>query len=264
MVETKLLWEIIFFCSLMLNIAVAVRYVPRLPFIRAALGPKYFIPYCPLEALDAIFTPGEFGPTLDAQVDFIGRATVPVAGAVKDSEAWVLAVMAKKSRRIFEFGTCTGRTTYHLARNSPADAIVTTMTLPPKGRDQYTVEAGDGKVDVDHALSESAFTRFFYSGTPVESKIKQLFADSKQFDEAPYLNSCDLIFVDGSHAYSYVKSDSKKALQMIKPGGVILWHDYHYNPKAVPGVFQALNELSMTYPMKLVSGTSLVMYRKIK
>lgn len=55
---------------------------------------------------------------------------------------------------------------------------------------------------VRSALLESRFTAFRFSGTAAGQKITQLYGDSKAFDETPYVNACDLIFVDGSHAHS--------------------------------------------------------------
>jgi predicted O-methyltransferase YrrM len=217
---------------------------------------------CSFEDLDDAFKPGPFGLTQAAEVRFVCKGSQIVTGAAKDIEVWVLSVLAKKAKRIFEFGTCTGRTTYHLARNSSDDARVTTLTLAPEGRQGYSVEEGDDPMAINCALKESEYLSFFYSGTEVEGKIEQLFADSKSFDETPYIGSCDLIFVDGSHAYSYVKSDSEKALRMLKPGGIMLWHDYHMVRSVLPGVYDALNELSAQYPLKHVRGTSFVMYRK--
>jgi predicted O-methyltransferase YrrM len=161
---------------------------------------------------------------------------------------------------MFEFGTCTGKTTYAWARNAPAGADVVTLTLAPTQAAAYTVEAGDDARDASRAIEETTHDRFYYTGTDVEGRVTQLFADSKQFDETPYLGRCDLIFIDGSHALSYVLSDSEKALRMCKPGGLILWHDYVGG--RVPGVFQALNQLARKLPLINVAGTSLVAYRK--
>ncbi len=253
-----------------LGLAVIVSVLANLILIRR-FGYDYYlekfprkrvIAQCSFEDLDQVFKPGSFGITPQAEVNLVCKGDQIVTGAARDIEVWILAVLAKRAKRIFEFGTCTGRTTYHLARNSADDAVVTTLTLPPDGKKQYSVEKGDDPMAVSCALKESENLSFFYSGTKVESKVKQLFADSKSLDETPYVNSCDLIFVDGSHAYSYVKSDSEKALRMIKPGGIILWHDYHMVRSVLPGVYDALNELSARYPLKHVSGTSFVMYRK--
>jgi hypothetical protein len=69
------------------------------------------------------------------------------------------------------------------------------------------------------------------------------------------------VFVDGSHARSYVESDSAKAMRMVKPGGLVLWHDYAGRGHA-PGVFAALNALSHTVPLCVVEGTTFAMWRR--
>ena len=213
-----------------------------------------------IEQFDPTFTPNEFGPTLDTEVSLVARGVIGVPGGTDDFESWILAVMSKRAKAMFEFGTCTGKTAYLWARNSPPDARVTTLTLHPSQLTSYSTAAGDAPKDVAYAHEESKFTSFLYSGTEVERKIIQLYGDSKTFDETPYLGACDLIFVDGSHAQSYVESDSQKALRMVRPGGVILWHDYR-GPGRSPGVFHVLNRVSKRVPLVHIAGTSLVAYR---
>jgi predicted O-methyltransferase YrrM len=36
----------------------------------------------------------------------------------------------------------------------------------------------------------------------------------------------DFIFVDGEHSKNYLLNDSEIALSVVKPGGIIVWHDY--------------------------------------
>ena len=91
--------------------------------------------------------------------------------------------------------------------------------------------------------------------------MEQLFGDSKALDITPWAGKCDLVFVDGSHAYSYVVSDTAKALELVRPGGLVLWHDY-LGPRHSPGVYRALNELAATLPLVRISGTALAAYRK--
>lgn len=201
----------------------------------------------------------DFGPTPAAEVAHIGTGD-GVKYSTSDREAWILSVLAKHSHRIFEFGTCTGRTAYLLARNSPADATVTTLTLAPDQLERYEHTDRDAREAAKRARKESTYTRFRYSGTDVERKVEQRFGDSKAFDETPYSGSCDLIFVDGSHAYSYVVSDTEKALRMVAPGGFIVWHDYKGPQGSARGVFERLNELVHTLPLVRVQGTSLVVY----
>ena len=213
------------------------------------------------EEIHATFRPGEFGPGRESEVSFIGRGPYVVEGGTSDSEAWILAALSKDAKLLFEFGTCTGKTAYLWARNSPADATVVTLTLPPDGRNAYRVDAADDPQDVDYALRESGFSRFMYSRTDVESKVEQLFGDSKALNVAPWAGQCDVVFVDGSHAYSYVVSDSRKALELVRPGGLVLWHDYH-GPRHSPGVYRALNELADTLPLVHIKGTALAAYRR--
>lgn len=217
------------------------------------------IPTVPLTEIDPVFAENHLGPTLATEVAFVGRGPIKVPGGTSDAEAWILAVLAKRARSIFELGTCTGKTAYLLARNAPADASVVTLTLAPDQRDRYTNEATDDRRSVKYALRESRFESFLYTGTAVESKITQLFGDSKEFDETPYARCFDLVFVDGSHAYSYVVSDSAKALAMVKPGGLVLWHDYE--GPAQEGVFRAINELAQRLPIVHLQGTTFAAYR---
>ena len=227
---------------------------------RNLLG-EWPIPRVKPEEVDPIFTPGPFGPTLDTEVSFVGRGPYVVDGGTSDAEAWILAVLARRARLMFELGTCTGKTAYLWARNSAPDARVITLTLAPENVSSYRREATDDASDVAFALKESTHTDFLYSRSAVAAKVEQLFGDSKSFDVSPWQGRCDLVFVDGSHAYSYVVSDSEKALQLVAPGGLVLWHDYA-GPRHAPGVYRALNELSQRIPLVRIEGTTLVAHRR--
>ena len=81
-----------------------------------------------LEQLDSIFKPGPHGSGLGSQVDFISG---PYPGGVSALESWILCVLAKTANTIFEFGTCTGRTTYLLATNSNPEAKIMAISGSP-------------------------------------------------------------------------------------------------------------------------------------
>lgn len=211
--------------------------------------------------LDPAFAPGPFGPGIAAEVSFIGRGPFSVEGGTTDAEAWILAVLAKRARHLFEFGTCTGKTAYLWARNSPPDAVVTTITLAPDERGEYRPESGDDATDTSVALRESEFNAFLYSDTDVAAKVRQLYGDSKDLDVRPWAGTCDVVFVDGSHAYSYVASDSAKAMELVRPGGLVLWHDYA-GQRHSPGVYRLLNELAQREPLVRIAGTKLVAWRR--
>lgn len=228
--------------------------------MRGAFGDWPVKPVEPGE-FDARLAAGPLGPARESEIRFVAMVRVP--GGISDLETWILCNLAKDATRVFEFGTATGKTTYLLAANAPAGAEIVTLTLAPGQAASYRAETGDSDGAREAAANESKFAdAFFYSGAPEARKIVQLFGDSKAFDETPYLGSCDLVFVDGAHARSYVESDTKKALAMAKPGGAVLWHDYR-GPRAPVDVFRYLNELSRTLPgMVHLKGTALVAWRK--
>ena len=231
----------------------------RAKFEQTGLLHAWPIPKVSAGEIDESLAPGDLGPLPRTETIFLPELNV--VGGISDFETWVLTAVAKKAHRIFEFGTCTGKTTYLLARNAPPDAHVTTLTLPPDQRQAYVSGAGDSREDRSAALEESAFTSFLYEGTTVASRIEQLYEDSKIFDETPYVDRCDLIFIDGAHAASYVESDTRKALRMVKPGGLIFWHDYR-GPTRSPGVFRTLNKLARELPLRHIAKTSLVFWRR--
>ncbi len=101
------------------------------------------IPTISLDQLDSVFQTNEYGPTLDTTVHFIGRGDLNVPGGTSDSEAWVLSVLAKKANTIFEFGTCTGKTAYLMAKNSTGNSRVITLTLSPDQITDYKNDSSD-------------------------------------------------------------------------------------------------------------------------
>lgn len=153
---------------------------------------------------------------------------------------------------IFEFGTFDGRTTLHLALNAPANAWVMTIDLPAD--DPIRRETTD-----DTFYTNDVVIGHHFVNTESAGRIEQIFGNSVDFDHAPLRDKVDLVFVDAGHEYKLVKSDGTKALEMVRPGGVILWHDYSYGH---PGVYKYLNDLSATLPLVNLLWTSLVCYVK--
>ena len=55
-------------------------------------------------------------------------------------EAWILSTLSKSSKNIFEFGTCSGKTTYLMALNSQENTKITSLTLDPRNIDSIKKE----------------------------------------------------------------------------------------------------------------------------
>ena len=203
------------------------------------------------------FAQGQLGPDPSSAVYFIGGEGVEAS--LTDRETWVVAALSKFSTRIFEFGTCSGKTSHIMAMNSPDEARIFTLTIHPNQLEQLTFENADDCFHKDIARKEAKFDFFYYDKLPTADKIEQIFSDSKKFDETIFKNTFDLILIDGAHTKSYVESDSKKAFSMLKKDGVILWHDY--KPEA-PDVFSYLNNLAEKLPLLHISGTDFVIFQK--
>jgi len=180
-----------------------------------------------------------------------------VDGNISAYELVVMNKLVKRARpkRIFEIGTFDGRTTLNLAANSLRDTIVYTLDLPKGGIEKSRISLE--KDDITYIDKEVSGTRF--KGTRFANKIVQLYGDSANFDWEPYVDTIDFFFVDGSHAYEYVMSDSRIALRSLRRGrGSILWHDYN----SWNGVTAALNKLHKEVEsfrgMQWIEGTNLV------
>ncbi len=163
-------------------------------------------------------------------------------------------VLKYEPKRIFEIGTFQGRTTLNMALNAP-EAQIYTLDLPSSQFESTKLRIAKG--EESYIQKEVSGERFH--NHPAEKNIQQLFGDSASFDFTPYYGTIDLTFIDGSHAYEYVKNDTEAALKLTRKGGVILWHDY----TNWDGVRQALNEYYQTQPrfkgLEHIGGTSIVM-----
>jgi predicted O-methyltransferase YrrM len=123
---------------------------------------------------------------------------------------------------IFELGTFRGRTALNFALNSPTDCRVFTLDLDPNGRNAVI----DRVNAADASIIQASETGRDYRGSDVEHKIEQLYGDSTRFDFRPFSGQVDLVFVDGGHDYEVVRSDTRNALAMVRPGGLVVWHDF--------------------------------------
>ena len=162
-----------------------------------------------------------------------------VAGNVTPAELAIIAAFVRQRQpaACFEIGTFDGRTTENMAANQPAEGTCYTLDLPPDGLDKAVLPLASG--DETYIRKPASGARL--SAQAKSGKIVQLYGDSGTFDFAPYHGKIDLMFVDGAHSDEYVLSDSDAAHRMVKPGGLVLWHDY--DSRWFPGVTRALNQL---------------------
>jgi hypothetical protein len=160
-------------------------------------------------------------------------------GSVAARESCYLVMLLKttKGTTIIEFGTSYGDTTLLFALNSPPDAVVLTTDLPewsPVGIKFLEPEAN--------------------------TKVRCGYARIQDWDLSAYRGVTDFVFVDASHAYDDILADSRKALDLLAPGGIVCWHDYRF--KFRHDVVKALDQVHSQTPLIHLQYTSLVFYRK--
>jgi len=182
-------------------------------------------------------------------------------GNIRVSELAVLSALAAHcdpETDLFEIGTFDGRTALNLAFSAPDSCRIHTLDLAPEMETEFSLAPGERHM-VERAQSGARISAYRGSHQTVTARIHQLYGDSGSFDFSPYHNRCSLVFVDGSHAYDYVHSDTEAAMKMVKPGGAIIWHDYGI----WEGVTRALEEIeARDQPgLRNIQGTSLVYWR---
>ena len=117
------------------------------------------------------------------------------------------------------------------------------------------------KISFRNIINESIYKNFLFTGSELENKIDVIFQNSLDFDETQYNNFFDLIFIDGGHTYSVVKSDTEKAFKMVNKSGIILWHDYVPGKTSAKDVVKLINQISQEKKIYNIKDTSLCYFQ---
>lgn len=165
------------------------------------------------------------------------------------SEVLAVAAVVRllQPRRLLEIGTFEGHTTAQIAANSPPGAHVVTVDLPPDWDGEYAREVPS--IDVNTGVGPRGRQ---FRGTPFEDKITQVYEDSATFDWerfAPF----DFILIDGCHTYDYAVADTRNALRVLAPEGIVVWHDYGM----LEDVSRAVDETARRMTVRAIRGTRL-------
>jgi Methyltransferase domain len=173
------------------------------------------------------------------------------ARGLETEELASLVAIAKflKVQDFFEIGTCDGGTSLNLAANTSPETRICTLDLGPNWNGEFSIKTPAGfQYPTDAGLIGQRFR-----GTPYEKKITQVFGDSATFDWSTLPVPFDMVFIDGCHFEEYVVSDTQNALKHLRPGGLIVWHDYGY----VKGVSNVVDKASGDMKVCAIAGTRL-------
>lgn len=141
-----------------------------------------------------------------------------ILSSVTDREADVLSALAK-DKVVLEIGAAYGFSTVVLA-NAPAKRVVSVD--PHTGHDSL------------HAL-EANLETFSVGDRVVVAPFR-----SDEYLSSLLPGSFDMAFVDGDHTLEFVRRDILAVKRLVRPGGVMAFHDYH--EQSCPGVTAALDE----------------------
>lgn len=150
---------------------------------------------------------------------------------------------------IYEFGTGRGIQTINLTLAAPGVTVYTVDLPDPALAEPEDRELAEGLRKLPASSSEAHLSRWWGIGP--------ICGDSRSCDLPPTIGPT-VVYVDGGHAESVVRSDTARALDIVRPdGGAIAWHDY--SPEW-PGVVQVLDELAEHEDLEHVEETSLVLW----
>jgi predicted O-methyltransferase YrrM len=174
-----------------------------------------------------------------------------VGSSVDVYELAILCAFARQrnARNVLEIGTFHGNTAINLAANTPPDARITTVDLPIDWNGQMAL----ANPKATYNPCDRDVVGWQIKGSPHESKINRVYADSATLDWGSLGGPFDLVFIDGCHAYDYVRRDTENALRHTTPDGIILWHDY--GNKA--DVAKVVDDYARSLDVHVIQGTRL-------
>lgn len=165
-----------------------------------------------------------------------------------DTRALLTLVGWLRPRNVLEIGTAAGHTTANFTAFTPSDAVIHTVGLSAH-------QAGASTAEQAYEVPPDGQFGVWADHFGLVHKVRFLTADSRQFDFASF-GPLDFVFLDGGHDYETVRSDSANAYSALRPGGVLVWHDYGSTTEWVK-VAEAIASLGFAEGVAVVAGTEI-------
>ena len=141
--------------------------------------------------------------------------------SLRDSYYLALLVKHLDARNLIEVGTSFGESALLFAMNTSESARIVTLDIQ---RDNPTVGSR-------------------FRGTAYEHKIQESRCSLAELKTKLSPGTFDFAFIDGDHSYLGVLDDSRTAITLLRPGGMICWHDYSFRFR--DDVVRALDHLRL-------------------
>ena len=147
---------------------------------------------------------------------------------INDTVGLIALFDSVKPKVVIEIGCNTGRTAKNVLTALPMIEKYIAIDVPPDHKPTLLCQYSEVPANAGHHAAEDP--RFFL-----------LIREGGSQALGPQdLEPCDAVFVDGDHSFAAVRHDANLARALVRPGGIIVFHDYH-NPGVE--VTQALDNL---------------------
>lgn len=164
-------------------------------------------------------------PTFDEV--YSKASSVPGLCAKEELEFIFNTIQQNSLVRAIELGCYCGSSTITIAEAMPQGQVIAV--------DEFKID-----FDAQSFTGDDAFTIFNKNVLSVYKNVR-LHKTSTDI-AARYIKSCDFLFIDADHSYEAVLSDCFHYLKKLKPGGIVMFHDY--TNEYFPGVKKVVDELT--------------------
>jgi predicted O-methyltransferase YrrM len=134
----------------------------------------------------------------------------------KDLETLIALIRTvQHPRHVIEFGVNVGRTAKAIMDNVPGIERYTGIDVPLDYVPTLALQLDNAVPNPGEMVLDNP--RFCLIVKP-RGSLDLTVAD---------LEPCDVAFIDGDHGRAAVLHDTMLARALVRPGGIIIWHDYH-------------------------------------
>jgi predicted O-methyltransferase YrrM len=78
-----------------------------------------------------------------------------------------------------------------------------------------------------HRTDARDYIGHIYREKGLGNRVCQIYCDSRDWDCSNYpADFFDSVLIDGGHHSEVVVNDTRKSLQVLRPGGIVMWHDF--------------------------------------
>jgi predicted O-methyltransferase YrrM len=131
-------------------------------------------------------------------------------------EVLIALVASVEPKAVLEIGVNAGRTAKAILANVPGIEKYMGIDVPPGYVTAREVQRKEVPEKPGHLASGDE--RFELLLRP---------RGSMDLSKKAFPGLFDAVFIDGDHGFEVVLHDTLLARQIVRPGGIIIWHDYH-------------------------------------